>query len=94
MKVHQLIEILDELDSDGDVYIMVQPEWPFECALSGVAIREDFTVADEEDGEPTCAPGDRWTTPASMLPRNDVFLVVGDQVRYGDGRAWDVVRRR
>ena len=92
MKVHQLIEILDELDSDGDVYIMVQPEWPFECAVRGVAIREDFMDTDGDD-EATHGSGDRWTTPASMLPRNDIFLVAGEQVRYGDARAWDVVRR-
>lgn len=94
MKVHQLIEILDQLDSDGDVYIMVQPEWHFECALSGVAIREDFTDGGDELDEATPASGDRWTTPASTLPRNDIFLVAGEQVRYGDARAWDVARRR
>ena len=94
MKVHQLIQILDELDSDGEVYVMVDRSWAFECAVAGVAIREDFVEAEEDDPEILEeARRDRWGAPAELLPRNDVFIVVGDQERYGDVRAWDVARR-
>lgn len=30
MKVHELIEILEELDPDASVYVMSQQSWPFE----------------------------------------------------------------
>jgi hypothetical protein len=92
MKVHQLIQLLDELDSDGDVYVLLQPHWPLEASIRGIAIREDFACpADPEDGDDAPQPA-RRSTPESALPRNDVFIVVGEQVRYGNRDAWDVVR--
>ena len=94
MKVHQLIQILDELDPAGEVYVMVQRSWPFECAVAGVSIREGFTEAQEDEPEVLDeARRDRWGAPGELLPSNDVFIVAGDQERYGDARAWDVARR-
>ncbi len=29
MKVHELIEILEELDPDASVYVMSQQSWPY-----------------------------------------------------------------
>jgi hypothetical protein len=94
MKVHQLIEILDELDSDGEVFLVVGERWPFEHYVHGVAIREDVVGEDadpnEEAPEP---PRDRWTAGQSTLPRNDVLIVAGSQARYGDPDTWGAARR-
>ena len=93
MKVHQLIEILDELDSDGDVFIVVDANYPFEYWVEGVAIREE--MVDPDDDQADDGPvRDRWTASESSLPRNDVLIVAGSQARYGSQRAWDAVRRR
>ena len=93
MKVGDLIELLEGMDPDADVYIMAQPSWPFEHGLSGVCQRSDFTEADEcdEEDEMEEAPRgrDRWSTSESQLPGNDVFLIEGSQLRYGNKNAWD-----
>lgn len=91
MRVRELIEILEDLDPEAEVLVAVQPSWPFEHALDGVAVREDFT--EMEDGDEEEPAGDRWTAPAGRLPRNDVFIVAGDQLRYGSPNAWNVTRR-
>ena len=36
MKVSELIELLEEQDPDAEVLVMMQENWPFECALAGV----------------------------------------------------------
>ena len=48
MKVSELIELLEDQDPDAEVMIMSQENWPFENAVAGVAVREEF-VADDED---------------------------------------------
>jgi hypothetical protein len=97
MKVKELIEILEECDAEADVFVMSQENYPFEHRLAGVAVRKDFAECDEADGEeegPTVPPsGDRWTAPERSLPRNDVFILEGSQVRYGSSAAWGAGRR-
>ncbi|MGE0328391.1 MAG: hypothetical protein AB7K71_33385 [Polyangiaceae bacterium] len=48
MKVHQLIELLSDLDPEANVLLMHQPRWPFEYSISGIAVRKDY---DEREGE-------------------------------------------
>ena len=97
MKVRELIEILEELDPEASVYIMSQQNWPFEVAIHGVTVREEFTETDDEDDAaedaPTRTEGDRWSARPEALPRNDVFIVEGSQVRYGSKEAWDAAYR-
>ena len=50
MKVSELIELLEEQDPDAEVLVMMQENWPFECALAGVTTREEMLRADREDG--------------------------------------------
>ena len=50
----------------------------------------DFTETDP-DAEPETG-SDRWAASADSLPGNDVFLVQGEQLRYGDAAAWDAAR--
>ena len=100
MKVSDLIELLEGMDPHADVFIMAQPNWPFEHGLSGVCQRSDFTEADEcddEEDEVVEVEGldeaprgrDRWGASESQLPGNDVFLIEGSQLRYGNKNAWD-----
>ena len=96
MKVRDLIELLEGMDPNADVFIMAQPSWPFEHSLSGVCQRSDFTEADEcdddeevEEREEAPRARDRWSASESQLPGNDVFLVEGSQLRYGNKNAWD-----
>ncbi|QDF03386.1 hypothetical protein [Myxococcus xanthus] len=84
MKVKTLISILEGMDADAEVYVMMQQHLPWECALSGVAVRKDF----DDD----TAGNQRAHTQAGTAP-NDVFLVEGEQVRRGNKAAWGAARR-
>lgn len=89
MNVKQLIEILEDPDPDAEVLLMSQQSWPFENGIAGVAVREDLVeddedLDDEEREEPRYEKG---------TARNDVFIVEGQQLRYGSKAAWDAARR-
>jgi hypothetical protein len=93
MKVSELIELLEEQDPDAEVLVMMQQNWPFECSLAGVTTREEMLRADrDEDGE-----GDDDDEEEPRLERgtakSDVFLVEGEQLRYGSKTAWSVATR-
>lgn len=95
MKVRELIEILEELDPEASVYVMSQQSWPFEVAIHGVAVREAFTEADDDEDPdaPEASAHDRWGARPESLPMNDVFIVEGSQLRYGSKDAWDAAYR-
>jgi hypothetical protein len=92
MKVSELIELLEEQDPDAEVLLMMQQNWPFECSLAGVTTREEMLRADrdedraddDDDEEPRFERG---------TAKNDVFLVEGEQLRYGSKTAWSVATR-
>ena len=91
MKVSELIELLEEQDPDAEVLVMTQPNWPFELSLAGVTTREEMLRADrDEDGD-----GDEDEEPRLErgTAKNDVFLVEGEQLRYGSKTAWSVATR-
>ena len=87
MKVSELIEILSDMDPEAQVLVASQQNWPFECALYGVARRAEMNGDDPDDDEvaATYEPG---TSPS------DVFLCEGTQLRYGSKTAWEVAQRR
>lgn len=95
MKVRELIEILEDLDPEASVYVMSQQSWPFEVAIHGVAVREAFTEADDEEDPDAPEPSthDRWSARPESLPMNDVFIVEGSQLRYGSKDACDAAYR-
>ena len=68
MTVQELIDILEGYESDGQVLFVVQPNWPFEYSIADVVERADFEGSDEETGARS----------------NDVILVEGSQLRYGN----------
>ncbi len=76
MKVREMIKELQGMDPDAEVKAMMQPEWPFECQLKRVLSRED--MADEYEDELR-----------TDQKRNDVFVVVGAQLGYGNHAAWE-----
>ena len=92
MKVRDLIEFLEDMDPDADVFIMSQENWPFECSVAGICEREDFIEPDPEEESEPWTKRDRWAASDQQLPAKDVFIVEGNQLRYGSKRAWEVVR--
>jgi hypothetical protein len=101
MTVRELLELLEDCDEDAEVRIMMQENWPFECAIDGIALREDM-AGDEpcdcdrritEPHEVNCPAADEGEY-ADGLKGSDVFIVEGRQERYGNKDAWVVSRRR
>lgn len=84
MKVSELIELLQEQDPDAKVFIMSQENWPFECSITGITAREEFARDDDSYEDPEYEAG----TAAS-----DVFIVEGQQLRYGSKEAWCVATK-
>ncbi len=89
MKVRDLIEILEDQDPDAEVLIMSQQSWPFENAIAGVAVREEIVEDDEDTGD----EGREEPRYEKGTAANDVFIVEGQQLRYGSKAAWDAARR-
>jgi len=88
MKVSELIELLQDQDPDAEVMIMSQQNWPFENAVAGVAVREEFVDDEDCDEDEREEPRyEKGTAPS------DVFIVEGQQLRYGSKAAWRVASR-
>ena len=84
MTVRELIEYLEQFDEDAQVLIMEQPSWPFEYSIDGVITREELIERRKEEDDGTAEElGDG-------MNKNDVFLVEGTQLRYGDKNAWNM----
>ncbi len=83
MTVQELIEELEDCDPDAQVILLTQRNYPFENSLIGVVVREDVERAGgdvhDDDGE---------TEREAGTSANDVFLLEGQQLRYGSGGAW------
>jgi hypothetical protein len=92
MKVSELIELLEEHDPNAEVLVMSQPNWPFELSLAGVTTREEMLRADrDEDGDGD--DDDEQRRLERGTAKSDVFLVEGEQLRYGSKTAWSVATR-
>lgn len=85
MKVKELMEVLKDLEPDAQVLIASQPNWPFEIELSGVVTRAECDAPDDGREEP------RRTDPG--LSPTDVFLVEGQQLRYGSKTPFRLARK-
>jgi hypothetical protein len=98
MKVQDLIDLLGDCDPDAEVRIMSQEGWPFENGIRGVAVREEFwgdaCECDAVVGQPheEGCPAEDFSYADGLQP-TDVFIVEGDQERYGRKEAWEVARR-
>jgi len=82
MKVKELIESLRECDPEANVVLTTQPRWPLEYQIAGLVTREGCR---DESGLIQAGAG--------QAP-NDVILVEGEQLGYGEREAWAAARAR
>lgn len=75
MQVRELIEYLEECDPEAEVLIMAQPGWPFEYGVKGIITRDEFEFPEDDEEKKI----------------NDVFIIEGSQLRYGNKDAWNEV---
>ncbi len=88
-------QLLEECEPDATVRIMSQENWPFENAIRGIAVRQDFAESycdcetDRDTHDDGCPASGNY---AEGLEATDVFILEGAQERYGDKAAWDAAR--
>lgn len=82
MTVGDLISLLEGFDESMEVRMMTQESWPFENKVHGVAFSGDFVDEDEMEEEVE-----------DFDQEQIVYLVEGDQIRYGNRQAWEVADR-
>lgn len=91
MTVAELMALLEDCDPDAQVILMTQRQWPWENALVGVAVRAEAEELDADgDHEATT---DRESRRETGTSGSDVFLLEGEQLRYGSAAAWRARRR-
>jgi hypothetical protein len=90
MTVEELMTILEDMDPDAEVVMVFQENWPLEYALGGVALRSDAEGRSDDERDPDAPPRSR--RPDDGAP-NDVILVEGRHLRYGNRNAWEVAVR-
>jgi hypothetical protein len=95
VKVRELIALLEDMDADADVFLMEGEAWAFEVDIAGVCERRDFTECETDEDPQGAVPSGRarWEARETRLPANDVFLIEGEQTRYGNKAAWEAARR-
>lgn len=80
MTVGELIDILSDFDPSQEVRIMSRPSWPFEYKIRGMVCRKEFDCVREDNDDSAYEGGDD----------DDVFIVEGEQLKYGTKKAWDL----
>ncbi|KKK90817.1 hypothetical protein LCGC14_2719230 [marine sediment metagenome] len=75
MKVSKLLEALQDCDPDARVILATQSHRPLESHAIGIVQRDEYEDEDE------CDEGGRKP--------NDVLILEGDQIGYGNRKAWD-----
>ena len=87
MTVSELMGLLEDCDPNAEVLVMSQPSWPFENSIMGVAVRSEISGEDDDDEEEAPSSRDDGARP------NDVFILEGQQLRYGSRDAWAAAAR-
>ena len=85
MTINELISHLEEyreyMGGDAEVRMMTQAAWPFEYDIAGVVSGEEINSDPLDEGDDNDVEDD-----------NIVYIVEGQQLKYGSKRAWDLVR--
>lgn len=86
MKLDDMIRVLTELreanGGDCEVRMMTQRSWPFECDVHGIATSDAIAACGGDHGRDPDPDHDEDADPI-------VFIVEGDQVKYGNRLAWE-----
>ena len=83
------------------IYGPWQEGWPFENGIAGIAVRGDFAGEECDCDHGLDGPHEAGCSAAASedgeyaygLAGNDVFIVEGQQERYGSQDPWAVMRR-
>lgn len=88
LTVAELIERLATCDPDAEVLLAVQPGWPMQHQIMGVATAEDIA------GETACDDHDAFNCDECEALSAVVYLVEGDHPEhpYAPHAAWAVAR--
>lgn len=89
MTVQDLIDSLSDFDPDAEVKLMSQQSWPFENEIHGITDRADLERSGKESDDEFDPDAKEKDDSDDEAPA-DVFIVEGNQLKYGDKNAWTV----
>jgi hypothetical protein len=86
MTVQELIERLQDFDPEAEVRLLTQMHWPFQNEILGLCENRDLNESQNDcgcgkDDCPDCNPDEEGKI---------VFIVEGEQLGYGNKKAWEV----
>lgn len=84
MKAREFKEMFEDVDDDAEVTVLIQPNYPIETRITGIAIKSQINEAAERD--PDLHP-DRTNN-----EDNHVYIVTDGDIGYGPKAAWDVAQ--
>lgn len=76
MTVQELRDLLEGMDDDLEVRMAIQPSYPLEFGVQGVALHSEFRRAEDDDDDP-----DDF--------EECVYIVQGEHIGYGHRGAWE-----
>jgi hypothetical protein len=93
MKVHELLELLEDVDPEATVRLATQPNWPLQFEVRGVATAADIAL------EGQCEEHDAYNCEECSAEQDAVvYLVEGDHPDgaspYAPRAAWTVADNR
>ena len=90
MTIDRMIQLLEDFrhehGGDAEIRLMTQQNWPFENGVYGVTSKRELDAEEAGDCEDDDADG------CEPDGANVVYIVEGDQICYGDKRAWEISR--
>lgn len=89
--ISQLEDFRDELGGETEVRLMMQPSWPFEYDISGMAFTSEFVEPDYSPEE-LAEMKDEGHEPEVEEQPEILYLLEGSQLCYGNKKAWDAGR--
>ena len=89
MTVAELIERLEDLNPDSEVFIQQQPNYPLKGALVGVCTEAECKSFDDEFEDREEDETDETDEEDADEQLDVVYLVSGPGTEYGNRAAWD-----
>ena len=86
MTVQELIDRLQDFEPDTEVRLMTQQNWPFENKIHGLCDSHDLHAGPSECGCGEYDCSDCNPDEAEHV----VYIVEGEQLGYGNKKAWNV----
>ena len=92
MKVKDMIERLQAYNPEAELRLAIQPRYPHELAIAGLASAEEVRAYEEEAEDDK--DDERVTEAPKAGSASVVYIATGDWIAYGPTAVWGAIVRR